>query len=92
LKLICESQAVGQLTQLGAKPLTDPKLVSLMAGREPTTEYYLPAAAQQVRCGIQHDPEAGLLAAEPDVLGQHRHRRLERFGDTTRQRAAAEWA
>lgn len=44
LRLICESQAVGQLTQLGAKPLTDPKLVSLMAGREPTTEYYLPAA------------------------------------------------
>jgi hypothetical protein len=44
VKLICESQAVGQLTQLGAKPLTDPKLVSLMAGREPTTEYYLPAA------------------------------------------------
>ncbi|MBS1221999.1 MAG: hypothetical protein H6R23_1619 [Proteobacteria bacterium] len=44
LKLICESQAVGQLTQLGAKPLTDPKLVSLMSGREPTTEYYLPAA------------------------------------------------
>jgi len=44
LQLICESQAVGQLTRLGAKPLTDPKLVSLMSGRELTTEYYLPAA------------------------------------------------
>jgi hypothetical protein len=44
LKLICESQAVGQLTQLGARPLTDPKLASLMAGREPTTGTYLPAA------------------------------------------------
>jgi len=46
LKLICESQAVGQLTQLGAKPLTDPKRVSLMSGREPTTEQYLPAARE----------------------------------------------
>lgn len=44
LRLICESQVVSQLTQLGAKPLTDPKLVSLMSGREPTTEQYLPAA------------------------------------------------
>jgi hypothetical protein len=44
LQLICESQAVGQLTRLGAKPLTDPKRVSLMSGRELTTEYYLPAA------------------------------------------------
>jgi hypothetical protein len=46
LRLICESQAVGQLTQLGAKPLTDAKLVSLMAGREPTPEQYLPAARE----------------------------------------------
>lgn len=46
LKLICESQAVGQLTELGAKPLTDPKLVSLMSGREPTAEQYLPAARE----------------------------------------------
>ena len=46
LKLICESQAVGQLTQLGTKPLTDPKLVSLMSGREPTAEQYLPAARE----------------------------------------------
>lgn len=46
VKLICESQAVGQLTQLGARPLTDPKLVSLMAGREPTPEQYLPAARE----------------------------------------------
>jgi hypothetical protein len=46
LKLICESQAVGQLTRRGAKPLTDPKLVSLMAGREPTTQQYLPAARE----------------------------------------------
>lgn len=46
LKLICESQAVGQLTQLGAKPLTDPKLVSLMSSREPTAGQYLPAARE----------------------------------------------
>ena len=46
VKLICESQAVGQLTQLGARPLTDPKLVSLMSGREPTAEQYLPAARE----------------------------------------------
>lgn len=45
-KLICESQAVGQLTRLGAKPLTDPKLASLMAGREPTPEQYRPAARE----------------------------------------------
>ncbi len=43
-RLICESQVVSQLTRLGAKPLTDSKLVSLMSGREPTTEQYLPAA------------------------------------------------
>lgn len=46
LKLICESQVVGQLTQLGARPLTDPKLGSLMEGREPTPEQYLPAARE----------------------------------------------
>jgi hypothetical protein len=46
VRLICESQAVGQLTQLGARPLTDAKLVSLMSGREPTTEQYLPAARE----------------------------------------------
>ena len=46
VKLICESQAVGQLTQLGAKPLTDPKRMSLMSAREPTTEQYLPAARE----------------------------------------------
>lgn len=46
MRLICESQVVGQLTRLGARPLTDPKLVSLMAGREPTPEQNLPAARE----------------------------------------------
>lgn len=44
VRLICESEMTAQLTQLGAKPLTDPKLVGLMSGRAPTPDQYLPAA------------------------------------------------
>jgi hypothetical protein len=44
IRLICESEMTAQLTQLGAKPLTDPKLVGPMSGRAPTPDQYLPAA------------------------------------------------
>lgn len=44
IRLICESQIAGQLTQLGARPLTDPTLVSPTPGREPPPGQYLPAA------------------------------------------------
>jgi hypothetical protein len=44
IRLICESQVSGQLTQLGAKPLTDSTLVSPTPGREPPAGQYLPAA------------------------------------------------
>lgn len=44
IRLICEGEVTAQLTQLGAKPLTDPKLVGLTSGREPTPHQYLPAA------------------------------------------------
>ncbi|MFZ0107390.1 MAG: hypothetical protein WAK92_11065 [Thiobacillus sp.] len=44
IRLICESEATAQLTQLGAMPLTDPKLAGLMSGREPAPDQYLPAA------------------------------------------------
>lgn len=44
IKLICESQISGQLTQLGAKPLTDSTLVNPTPGREPPATLYLPAA------------------------------------------------
>lgn len=44
IRLICEGEVTAQLTQLGAKPLTDPKLVGLTSGREPTPDQYLPAA------------------------------------------------
>lgn len=44
IRLICEGEMTAQLTQLGAKPLTDPKLVGLMSGRAPTADQYLPAA------------------------------------------------
>ena len=44
IRLICEGEMTAQLTQLGAKPLTDPKLVGLMSGRAPTPDQYLPAA------------------------------------------------
>jgi hypothetical protein len=44
IRLICEGEVTAQLTQLGAKPMTDPKLVGLTSGREPTPVQYLPAA------------------------------------------------
>jgi hypothetical protein len=44
IKLICESQISGQLTQLGARPLTDATLVNPTPGREPPAAQYLPAA------------------------------------------------
>jgi hypothetical protein len=44
IRLICEGEVTAQLTQLGAKPLTDPKLVGLTSGREPTPDQYLLAA------------------------------------------------
>lgn len=44
IRLICESQISGQLTQLGAKPLTDSSLVNPNPGREPPAGQYLPAA------------------------------------------------
>jgi len=44
IKLICESQISGQLTQLGARPLIDSTLVNPTPGREPPAAQYLPAA------------------------------------------------
>ena len=44
MKLICESQISSQLTQLGARPLTDSTLVNPMPGHEPPANQYLPAA------------------------------------------------
>jgi hypothetical protein len=44
IKLICESQISGQLTQLGARPMTDATLVNPTPGREPPAAQYLPAA------------------------------------------------
>jgi hypothetical protein len=43
IRLICESQISGQLTQLGARPLTDATLVNPVPGREPPPTQYLPA-------------------------------------------------
>jgi hypothetical protein len=44
IKLICESQISSQLTQLGARPLTDSTLVNPTPGHEPPPGHYLPAA------------------------------------------------
>src|SRR5574340_180588 len=44
IKLICERQVSSQLTQLGAKPLTDSTLVNPTPGHEPPACHYLPAA------------------------------------------------
>jgi hypothetical protein len=44
IKLICESQISGQLTQLGARPMTDATLVNPTPGREPPAAQYLQAA------------------------------------------------
>lgn len=44
MRLICESETVVELSRLGARPLTDSRLVGLMTGREPAPEQYLPAA------------------------------------------------
>ena len=44
MRLICESETVAELSRLGAKPLTDPRLVGLVTDREPAPEQYLPAA------------------------------------------------
>jgi hypothetical protein len=44
IRLICESQIAGQLTQLGARSLTDATLVNPTPGREPPPTQYLPAA------------------------------------------------
>ena len=44
IKLLCESQFSGQLVTLGARPLTDSKLVNPTPGREPPAGQYLPAA------------------------------------------------
>jgi hypothetical protein len=43
-RLICESETSAELSRLGARPLTDPRLDGLMTGREPAPEQYLPAA------------------------------------------------
>jgi hypothetical protein len=44
IKLICENQISSQLTQLGARPLTDSTLVNPTPGHEPPAGHYLPAA------------------------------------------------
>lgn len=44
IKLICENQISSQLTQLGARPLTDSTLVNPTPGHEPPPGHYLPAA------------------------------------------------
>jgi hypothetical protein len=44
IRLICEGEVTTQFTQLGAKPLTDPKLGAPTSGREPTPDQYLLAA------------------------------------------------
>lgn len=44
IKLICESQISSQLTQLGARPVTDSTLVKPAPGHEPPAGHYLPAA------------------------------------------------
>lgn len=44
MKLICERQISTQLAQLGARPLTDPRLVNPTPGHEPPAGHYLPAA------------------------------------------------
>ena len=44
MRLICETEASNELSRLGAKPLTDPKLGGAAAGRESATERYLAAA------------------------------------------------
>lgn len=44
IKLICERQISSQLTQLGARPLTDSTLVNPTPGHEPPASHYLPAA------------------------------------------------
>jgi len=44
IKLICENQISSQLTQLGARPLTDSRLVNPTPGQEPPPGHYLPAA------------------------------------------------
>lgn len=44
IKLICENQISSQLTQLGARPLTDSTLVNPVPGHEPPAGHYLPAA------------------------------------------------
>jgi hypothetical protein len=44
IRLICESQISGQLMQLGARPLTDSKLVNPTPGKEPPASQFLPAA------------------------------------------------
>lgn len=44
IRLICERQISSQLTQLGARPLTDSTLVNPTPGHEPPASLYLPAA------------------------------------------------
>jgi hypothetical protein len=44
IKLICENQISSQLTQLGARPLTDSTLVNPPPGHEPPAGHYLQAA------------------------------------------------
>ena len=44
IKLLCESQVSGQLLSLGARPLTDQRLVNPTPGREPPADQYLAAA------------------------------------------------
>lgn len=44
VKLICENQISSQLTQMGARPLTDSRLVNPTPGYEPPAGHYLTAA------------------------------------------------
>jgi hypothetical protein len=44
IRLICERQIAGQLTQLGARSLTDATLVDPTPGRAPPPTQYVPAA------------------------------------------------
>jgi hypothetical protein len=77
IKLICESQISGQLTQLGARPLTRPR----------AARGAVPAGGTGCRRPrhIQHDAGAGLSASHPVVLVQHRHRWLGRIGRLLRR-------